>query len=439
MLRDQAFGARPAGTALLPLVLAAAAVAAALLTMNDEWPGAFAALAVVLTAAACALAGSLWHRQSWADRLADARQQNHLLLQLADGWFWQTDANHQLVRLQPPQGAPASAWAANAHNGQLLWERFIDLQTSLQARLQAHAALPDTVVQLAPAANPSAAAQTWRLRGLPRLDARGVFAGHVGMAYPLTQALAEPLNLHEEAAAATPEKASAGPSHEQALADEHAAFSYTVSHDLRAPLRVVEGFGRILKEDYGHALDRIGNDHLDRMVSAAARMNHMIDALLTLSKLSAQPLLRQPVNLSLLAQFVLDDLQRAAPERQVVIRIQPGLMAQGDPTLLRMALDNLLGNAWKYSARQASAEIGFERREQDGRPVYVVSDNGAGFDMRFADRLFGVFQRLHSSREFAGSGVGLASVQRIVRRHGGQIWAESAVGAGARLFFTLGA
>jgi len=211
-----------------------------------------------------------------------------------------------------------------------------------------------------------------------------------------------------------------------------------VSHDLRAPIRVIDGFGRILKEDYGKALDRIGNDHLDRMVAAAARMNQMIDSLLALSKLSTQPLVRQPVPLSQLARYVVDDLQRSAPERAVTVRIQPGLAAHGDPTLLRMVLDNLLGNAWKYTAKRADAQIDFEQAAQDGRPVFMVSDNGAGFDMRFADRLFGVFQRLHSSSEFQGTGVGLASVRRIVRRHGGDIWAEAEVGRGAKFYFTLG-
>lgn len=223
----------------------------------------------------------------------------------------------------------------------------------------------------------------------------------------------------------------------QALAAEYAAFSYTISHDLRAPIRVVEGFGRILKEDYGTALDRVGRDHVDRVLAAAARMNHMIDALLSLSKLSTQPLARQPVNLSQLAGFVIDELRRAAPERQVSVTIAPGMVVQGDPILLRMALENLLGNAWKYSAKVAHAVLRFEPELQDGRPGFVISDNGAGFDMRFADRLFGVFQRLHSSSDFQGTGIGLASVQRIVRRHGGEIWADSEVGQGARFHFRL--
>ena len=218
---------------------------------------------------------------------------------------------------------------------------------------------------------------------------------------------------------------------------EQESFSYTVSHDLRAPLRVVEGFARILKEDYGRLLDRIGNDHLDRVMGAAARMNSMIDALLALSRLSSQPLQRQPVPLSQLAELVIDELRRNAPERQVSVHIQPDLIVQGDPTLLRIVLENLLGNAWKYSAKVEQAEIRFERQQQGADLVYVVADNGAGFDMRFAERLFGVFQRLHSASDFQGTGVGLASVRRIVHRHGGEIWAEAEVGKGARFYFTL--
>ena len=220
-------------------------------------------------------------------------------------------------------------------------------------------------------------------------------------------------------------------------AAEHESFSYTVSHDLRAPIRVVEGFAKILKEDYGRQLDRIGNDHLDRVLGAAARMNSMIDALLALSQLSSRPLSRQPVNLSQLAGYVVDDLRRQAPERVVTVNIEAGLQTQGDPTLLRVVLENLLGNAWKYSAKKPNAQIWLERQLLEGQVVYTVRDNGAGFDMRFADRLFGVFQRLHSANDFPGTGIGLASVRRIVGRHGGEIWAESAVDRGSSFHFTL--
>jgi len=221
-------------------------------------------------------------------------------------------------------------------------------------------------------------------------------------------------------------------------ADEQESFSYTVSHDLRAPIRVVEGFTKIVKEDYGRLLDRIGNDHLDRVLGAAARMSSMIDSLLALSQLSARPLARQPINLSQLVGYIVDDLRRESPQRQVQVDIEPGLHAQGDATLLRVALENLLGNAWKYTAKCRDAHIWFESGVHEGRPAFTVRDNGAGFDMRFADRLFGVFQRLHSANDFQGTGVGLASVRRIVRRHGGDIWAEGEVDRGARFQFWLG-
>jgi signal transduction histidine kinase len=219
--------------------------------------------------------------------------------------------------------------------------------------------------------------------------------------------------------------------------DDSLSFSYTVSHDLRAPVRVVDGFARILKEDYSRQLDRIGNDHLDRILSAAARMNAMIDAILSLAQLTSQPLARQPVNLSQLADYILEDLRRAQPERVVQADIEPNLQVLGDPTLLRQLMENLLSNAWKYTGKTAEAQIRLQSTLQDGQRVFEVRDNGAGFDMRSAERLFGLFQRLHSANDFPGTGVGLASVQRIVRRHGGDIWADSQPGQGSRFCFTI--
>ena len=304
--------------------------------------------------------------------------------------------------------------------------------SELQSRLS-----PDRRAALADALAPSGPASERRLAGpagpaeatLSRIDAASLPAGASGNAegrWLLTFA----------SAAGGPEPSTAAAA-AAAAAAEHESFSYTVSHDLRAPIRVVEGFTKILKEDYGRQLDRIGNDHLDRVLGAAARMNSMVDALLALSQLSSRPLSRQPVNLSQLATYVMEDLRRQSPERTVAVHIEPGLQTQGDPTLLRMVLENLLGNAWKYSAKKPAAQIWLERGLHDGQPVYTVRDNGAGFDMRFADRLFGVFQRLHSATDFPGTGVGLASVRRIVSRHGGEIWAESAVERGSSFHFTL--
>ncbi|MDP9044469.1 MAG: ATP-binding protein, partial [Pseudomonadota bacterium] len=265
------------------------------------------------------------------------------------------------------------------------------------------------------------------LRARPLTDAAGRFCGYVGTfrprgsAAPAVQAAALPV---------------AAPADALPPMDDHESFSFTVSHDLRAPIRVVEGFTKIVKEDYGGLLDRVGNDHLDRVLGAAARMNNMIDALLALSKLSSQPLVYQPVNLSQLAGYVVDDLRRQWPERNAQIDIEPDLQVHGDPTLLRVVVENLLGNAWKYTAKSAESRIALTRHAHDP-DTFSVSDNGAGFDMRFADRLFGVFQRLHSANDFPGTGVGLASVRRIVRRHGGDIWGEAEVNQGARFHFSL--
>lgn len=257
-----------------------------------------------------------------------------------------------------------------------------------------------------------------------------------------TSTAAPPARPVEPAPAASapapgPSAAPARPAARPVQTDDAAAFSYALSHDLRAPLRVVEGFARILKEDYGRQLDRIGNDHLDRLLGASARMHTMIDGMLALARLSTTAVVRQTVDLSAMAHQVMDDLRGTQPERVVEVLIEPGLVAKGDPTLLRQLLDNLLGNAWKYSARAERARIGLRSIQHQGRAVLEFSDNGTGFDMRAASRLFGLFQRLHGQSDFPGTGLGLASVQRIVQRHGGQVWAEAEPGRGARFYVSL--
>lgn len=221
-------------------------------------------------------------------------------------------------------------------------------------------------------------------------------------------------------------------------ARELRSFSSSVSHDLRAPLRVIDGFARLLKEDFGHTLDRVAHDHVNRILAAATRMNSMIDAMLRLARVSSEPVQTGPVDLSTLAREVNDEIALQYAERAVAVTIQPGMVANGDRVLLGVALQNLIGNAWKYTARTEGARIDVDAFERDGTTVYRVSDNGAGFDMRFADRLFRVFQRLHSATDFPGTGVGLATVARIVQRHHGRVWAESEPGRGARFLFTLG-
>ena len=215
------------------------------------------------------------------------------------------------------------------------------------------------------------------------------------------------------------------------------AFSYSVSHDLRAPLRSLDGFSRILLEEYSPALDAQGQEHLQRIRHASQRMGQLIDNLLHLARITRAELRRASVDLTALARDILAELQAAEPERQVEVSLAAGLTVHGDARLLRVALTNLLGNAWKFTGKQAQARIEFGVLQAHGERAYYVRDNGAGFDMAYAQKLFGAFQRLHTESEFPGTGIGLAIVQRVILRHGGRLWAESAVGAGAAFFFTL--
>ena len=216
------------------------------------------------------------------------------------------------------------------------------------------------------------------------------------------------------------------------------ALAYGISHDLRAPLRVVDGYAKLMRDDCTANLDPAGREHLERILTGCARMERMIDATLALARTSTQPMVTAPVDLGRIARETLDALARSAPGRSVEVQIGDGLQAQGDPTLLRTMMENLLGNAWKYTARRELASIRFDaRRDSNGNQIFCVEDNGSGFDMRHADRLFGLFQRLHPESEFPGNGLGLAAVQRIVQRHGGTVWAESSPGEGSRFHFTL--
>ena len=223
----------------------------------------------------------------------------------------------------------------------------------------------------------------------------------------------------------------------EAANKELETFSFSVSHDLRAPLRHIDGFSRALLEDCAEQLDAAGKEHLLRLRQAGQRMAQLIDDLLMLSKVSRLDINRQPVNLSRMAQVITLELKQSKPERQVTARIEEDVTVNGDARLLRILMENLLANAWKYTGKRQDALIEFGAVYENGENVYFVRDNGVGFDMSYADKLFAPFQRLHRYDEFEGTGVGLATVQRIVHRHGGRIWAESSVGSGATFYFTL--
>jgi PAS domain S-box-containing protein len=219
------------------------------------------------------------------------------------------------------------------------------------------------------------------------------------------------------------------------------AFSYSVSHDLVAPLRAIDGFSRMIEEDYGAMVDARGKGYIDRIRSGTQRMQQLIDDLLALSRVTRDEMKRESVDLSAIVEQILNELRQMQPQRKVAVRITLDIHAIGDPNLLRIALENLLRNAWKFTVRQdaahPAAEIEFNVLREGDKPVYFVRDNGAGFDMQYAGKLFGAFQRMHGAQDFEGTGIGLAIVHRIIQRHGGRIWAEAAPERGATFYFTL--
>jgi PAS domain S-box-containing protein len=260
---------------------------------------------------------------------------------------------------------------------------------------------------------------------VPVLDAEGVPKYLLGISEDITEQrqAAEALKSAKDAA--------------EAANHELEAFSYSVAHDLRAPLRGINGYSVALVEDIGDKLDGEAKDYLQRIGAGATRMGQLIDALLGLSRVSRADLVREPVNVTEMASSVVAQLRMSDVARVVDFVVADGLRAQGDPLLLRALLENLLGNAWKFTSKLERARIEVGRTEYEGALAYFVRDNGAGFDMEYAGKLFAPFQRLHKPTEFSGTGIGLATVQRIVWRHGGKVWAEGHVGRGATFHFTV--
>jgi light-regulated signal transduction histidine kinase (bacteriophytochrome) len=226
----------------------------------------------------------------------------------------------------------------------------------------------------------------------------------------------------------------------QALAatnKELEAFSYSVSHDLRAPLRGMDGFSKTLLEDYSDKLDATGKNYLERIRAGTQRMGSLIDDILKLSQVTRVEFKRESVDLSKMVRTMLLTVRQNNPARDVKVSIQKDIIIDGDRHLLEIALTNLIDNAWKFTGKTKNTRIEFGTLLKDGKPVIFIRDNGVGFDMAYVDKLFGAFQRLHTTAEFPGTGIGLATVQRVIHRHGGQVWAEGEVEKGAVFYFTL--
>jgi len=272
--------------------------------------------------------------------------------------------------------------------------------------------------------------------GSPLLDAKGNLMGYRGADTDITQRKQgeeEIKRINAELEQRVHERTF----QLETINKELESFSYSVSHDLRSPLRSIDGFSNLLLKNYSNLLDDQGKDYFQRVMKASRRMGLLIDDLMKLSRFTRIEMKRGITNLSSIAESIVEEFKSADPERQINIFIQPGMIANVDSDLIQNALQNLFDNAWKYSKNKADAKIEFGAMEKDGNTVYYVRDNGAGFDMKYVDKLFSAFQRLHSDDEFEGTGIGLATVNRIIHRHGGTIRAEGAVNSGATFYFTL--
>ncbi len=280
--------------------------------------------------------------------------------------------------------------------------------------------------------------QVWfEVRAFPTRSGLSVFFRDISEQRAADQSLRESERRYRQLAAELEQRVRERTAQLADTNEELEAFSYSISHDLRAPLRGIDGFCQAVEEDEESTLSPPARGYLERVRRASARMGQLIDDLLALSRLSRKELRREPVALTALAHAVVAELAAREPQREVELRVQPELQVDADPQLLRVLLENLLGNAWKFTQRVERPRIELSATPREGRTVYCVRDDGAGFDMKYADKLFTPFQRLHEAKEFPGTGIGLAIVQRVVHRHGGQVWAESAPGQGAAFFFTL--
>jgi len=440
-----AAGAAARGIAVTAAIALLPATALAAVPASPPWPLLAGAAVFGAALALGAIAWVQWLGEQRVRReraLRDGRLQ--AAVQAAADFLWRADGGGRIESIHTAGERPLPPGIdAAALRGRALWQLAdpaAPCPPDLRRALDTNAPFSDLLVSLPR----NGSDQPWLLAGVPlRAEAT---AGYIGIGRNLAalvpllaaaqgsaQQAAEITRLRQEAA----ERA-----HQHALATrELDSFAHSVSHDLRAPLRVVDGFATILLEDYaqaGRPFDDLGVEHIRRIIGAGSRMNAMIDTLLAMSRTTSRDLERERVNLSQLARELADELKATDRSRRVEFSITPDLATEGDRTLLRMVLQNLIGNAFKFTGRVAVAriEVG-AATDSNGGVVYHVRDNGAGFDPRFAEKMFGLFQRFHSANEFPGTGVGLATVQRIIRKHGGRIWAESQPGEGATFFFTL--
>jgi signal transduction histidine kinase len=420
-------------------VLIAGATALPLAASASGGGSAASLLVAVVVGAVVAVAAVIVALRARDGRAVEPQKQ---ALAAACAFWWRTDASGRVVEVQA--GALANGVNLDAYRGRLLWQPADDAPEVEPLLTAFGEGRPFTAV---PVRFATPAGRALDLSGGPVRSPSGALLGYAGIAQPSTgHAVLGDAELGSLRADLEERNRQLGERTRELdnAVRELDSFAYSVSHDLRAPLRVVDGFTTIVLEDYGDRgkpLDDVGRDHLRRIVAASQRMNTMIDTLLGLSRMTSRELTRERVDLSQIARELADDLRAQDGGREVDFVVASDLRTDGDPTLLRLVLQNLLGNAYKFTGKSRLARIEFGARADGNGLAYFVKDNGAGFDMRFAEKMFGLFQRLHSANEFPGTGVGLATVQKIIRRHGGRIWAEAIPapneGHGATFCFTL--
>jgi signal transduction histidine kinase/DNA-binding NarL/FixJ family response regulator len=385
-----------------------------------------------------------------AERTAELEQANRSLrasesrfrqlTEMSSDFYWESDAGHRLTqRGSSGKESTIPEFQGQEQFGLQRWEiPYLapgeEVWRAHRETLAAHLPFRDfEVLRLGVDGTP----RHILVSGDPVFDASGVFTGYIGVGTDITERRNHQTELQR-----------LNESLEQRVRDrtralevanrELESFSYSVSHDLRAPLRAINGFSQLLEQQCAPQPNDDCRNFVKRIRAGSEKMGHLIEDLLSLSRLSRQPMHTSAVDLSALVCELAEELTAADASRRIEWVIAPDVRADGDAGLLRVALQNLVGNAWKYSSRRDAARIEFGVTTQHGRPVYFVRDNGAGFDMAYADKLFTAFQRLHSSLEFPGTGIGLATVARIVHRHGGEVWADGQMDAGATFYFTLG-
>jgi signal transduction histidine kinase len=384
-----------------------------------------------------------------AERTAELEQANRSLrasetrfrklTAMSSDFYWETDAQHRLTQ-RGSEGGPSTtmAFQGQLQFGLRRWE--IPYISPGEEAWQAHretldAHLPFRDFEVA-RMGVDGSPRHILVSGDPVFDAYGAFLGYSGVGEDITERKNHQKEL-ERINAALEQRVRERTRALEAANKELEAFSYSVSHDLRAPLRAINGFSQLLQQQLGTGKEEECQSFLARIRGASEKMGRLIEDLLQLSRLSRQPLQHSRVDLSVLARELAEELKAGDPGRRVEWVIAPEVRVEGDASLLGVVLQNLVGNAWKYSSKRKAATIEFGTAARQGRTVYFVRDNGAGFDMAYAGKLFAAFQRLHPESEFPGTGIGLATVARLVHRHGGETWAESKVGEGATFYFTL--